>query len=60
MRLGFVKVAALTPKVKVADPKYNGEQICILMDEAEKAGAKIMVFPELCITGYTCSDLFYQ
>lgn len=60
MRHGFVKVAALTPKVKVADPKYNREQICLLMDEAEKEGAKIMVFPELCITGYTCSDLFYQ
>lgn len=60
MRHGFVKVAALTPKVKVADPKYNSEQICLLMDEAEKEGAKIMVFPELCITGYTCSDLFYQ
>lgn len=60
MKHGFVKVAALTPKVKVADPIYNSEQICQLMDMAEKEGAKIMVFPELCITGYTCSDLFYQ
>jgi NAD+ synthase (glutamine-hydrolysing) len=60
VKQGFVKVAALTPKVKVADPKYNMEQICRLMDEAEQKGAKIMVFPELCITGYSCSDLFYQ
>ncbi len=60
MKQGFIKAAALTPKVKVADPEYNMEQICRLMDAAEQAGAKIMVFPELCITGYTCSDLFYQ
>ncbi len=57
---GFVKVAAMTPKVKVADPYYNAEQICALMDEADAKGAKITVFPELCITGYTCQDLFYQ
>ena len=60
MKQGFVKVAALSPKIKVADTKYNGELICSMMDEAEKNGAKIMVFPELCITGYTCGDLFYQ
>ena len=60
MKHGFVKAAALTPKVKVADTKYNGELIRSMMDEAEKEGAKIMVFPELCITGYTCGDLFLQ
>ena len=60
MRQGFIKVAALTPKVTVADTKTNREEICHLMDEAEQKGAKILVFPELCITGYTCGDLFYQ
>lgn len=60
MKNGFLKVAALTPKVRVADPKYNKERICELIDAAVKEGAKIMVFPELCITGYSCSDLFYQ
>lgn len=60
MRQGFIKVAALTPKVTVADTQTNRKEICRLMDEAEAKGAKILVFPELCITGYTCGDLFYQ
>lgn len=60
MRQGFIKVAALTPKVTVADTQANRKGICRLMDEAEAKGAKILVFPELCITGYTCGDLFYQ
>ncbi|MCD8231206.1 MAG: NAD(+) synthase [Clostridiales bacterium] len=60
MRDGFISVAALTPKVKVADPKYNRDRICELIDSAAKTGAQVMVFPELCITGYTCNDLFYQ
>jgi NAD+ synthase (glutamine-hydrolysing) len=60
VRQGFIKVAALTPKVKVADTTYNREQICMLIDEAQEKSAKILVFPELCITGYTCGDLFYQ
>lgn len=60
MRQGFIKVAALTPKVTVADTQANRKEICRLMDEAEAKGVKILVFPELCITGYTCGDLFYQ
>lgn len=60
MRQGFIKVAALTSKVTVADTQANRKEICRLMDEAEAKGAKILVFPELCITGYTCGDLFYQ
>ena len=60
MRQGFIKVAALTPKVTVADTQANRKEICRLMDEAEAKGAKILVFPELCTTGYTCGDLFYQ
>lgn len=60
MEQGFVKVAAVTPKIRVADTKYNGKQICDLMENAAEQGAKIIVFPELCITGYTCGDLFLQ
>ncbi|MDD6811529.1 MAG: NAD(+) synthase [Lachnospiraceae bacterium] len=60
MKHGFVKVAAVTPKIKVADPVYNGKQICARMEEAVEKGAKIIVFPELCLTGYTCQDLFLQ
>lgn len=60
MKNGFVKVATITPKCKVADTTYNGEQIRSWMKEAAKAGAMVTVFPELCITGYSCSDLFLQ
>lgn len=60
MKDGFVKVAALTPEIKVADCGYNAAKICLLFDEAYAQGARIMVFPELCITGYTCNDLFWQ
>ncbi|NLM35175.1 MAG: NAD(+) synthase [Clostridiales bacterium] len=60
MRDGFIKVAAITPEIKVADVDYNSEIICSYMKKAEQEGAKISVFPELCITGYTCQDLFWQ
>ena len=60
MQHGFIKVAAVTPEVKVADPVYNAEQICKGIDEASAKGAKIIVFPELSLTGYTCQDLFLQ
>ncbi len=60
MKQGFIKAAAVTPKIRVADPVYNGEEICRKLEEAYAAGAKIIVFPELCITGYTCGDLFLQ
>ena len=60
MKHGFVKVAAATPKIKVADTVYNTEQIRLLMTESAAWGARITVFPELCITGYTCQDLFLQ
>lgn len=60
MRHGFIKVVAATPDIRVADVDYNKGQIIKQMDEAAEAGAKIIVFPELCITGYTCSDLFLQ
>ena len=60
MKQGFVKVAAVTPKIVVADTKENTALICAEIKKAEKEGAKIIVLPELCITGYTCSDLFLQ
>ena len=60
MRHGFVKVAAVTPDIRVADVRYNCEEICKKIKEAEKSGAKIIVFPELCLTGYTCGDLYAQ
>ena len=58
MEHGFIKVAAVTPDIRVADVAYNQEQIIEKMKEAAKLGAKLIVFPELCVTGYTCSDLF--
>ena len=60
MRYGFVRTAALAPKIKVADTGYNAQEIIRLMKEAWERGARILVFPELCITGYTCGDLFLQ
>lgn len=60
MKDGFIKVAAVTPQLRVADCVYNGEKIREYMKETAAAGAKIVVFPELCITGYTCGDLFLQ
>ena len=60
MKQGFVKVAAITPKIKVADPQYNAAQIKIRLAEAYEKNAKVIVFPELCLTGYTCNDLFLQ
>ena len=60
MKQGFVKAAAATPAIRVADPVYNTQVICAQAREACAHGAKIVVFPELCITGYTCNDLFLQ
>ncbi len=60
MKDGYIKVAAVTPKVKVADTKYNTDHICEKIRECSRNGAKVIVFPELCITGYSCGDLFLQ
>ena len=60
MKDGFIKVAAATPKIKVADPAYNTEEILKIINETEKKGASILVFSELTISGYTCGDLFLQ
>ena len=60
MKQGFVKVAAVTPDMRVADVEYNVSEICRMIDETTEQGAKVIAFPELCITGYTCGDLFSQ
>ena len=60
MQNGFIKVAAALPSVKVADCSYNVQQIESLIAMAEGKGVEVIVFPELCITGYTCQDLFKQ
>lgn len=60
MRDGFIKVAAGTPKIRVADCRYNAEQIFTLMREAHRQGVRVLCLPELCLTGYTCGDLFLQ
>ena len=60
MKQGFITVAAATPDIRVADVDFNTGNIIKLIEEASLEGAKIIVFPELCITGYTCSDLFFQ
>ena len=60
MKDGYIRVAALTPKIKVGDCVYNGEQIKALIKEAYNKDTAVAVFPELCITGYTCNDLFLQ
>ena len=60
MKHGFITVAAAIPSVKVADCDYNEKQLESLIVQAEGKGVEIIVFPELCITGYTCQDLFGQ
>lgn len=60
MNYGFVKVASAIPSLKVADCTYNIQQIESLIVQAEGKGVEIIAFPELCISGYTCQDLFGQ
>ena len=60
MKYGFIKVAAAIPSVRVADTEYNEQQVESLIMQAEENGVEIVVFPELCLTGYTCQDLFRQ
>ena len=60
MRDGFLRVASATPRIKVADCEKNADEIISQAREAAEKGASMIVFPELCITGYTCSDLFLQ
>ena len=60
MKYGLIKVAAAIPGIRVADVEYNTLEIENQIAQAEDKGVEIIVFPELCITGYTCQDLFRQ
>ena len=60
MKYGFVNVAAAVPTVKVADVEYNVQQIESIIAQAEGRGIEVIVFPELCLTGYSCQDLFRE
>ena len=57
---GFVRVCAATPEIRVADVRFNANNILSAAKEAAEKGAQVIVFPELCVTGYTCGDLFNQ
>jgi len=60
MKNGFIKVCAATPKIRVADPSYNVTEMLRIAQEANHAEVRVLVFPELCITGATCGDLFFS
>lgn len=60
MKYGFVRVAAATPELRVADVRYNTKKIAETVVQADKAGVQLLVFPELSLCGYTCGDLFGQ
>lgn len=60
MKDGFIRVAAAGIKIKTADPAYNAEIVIQKMFECAEHGAKVIVFPELALSGYTCGDLFFQ
>lgn len=60
MKYGFVKAAAASPELRVADPSFNAQKIIATIKEQAKAGVEILVFPELSLCGYTCGDLLLQ
>ena len=60
MKYGFVRVAAASPRLRVADVPYNASQIVKTVKELAQDGVQVAVFPELCLTGSTCGDLFLQ
>ncbi len=60
MKHGLIKVAAASPAIRVADPAYNATALAGAAKEAADVGVRVLVFPELCLTGYTCADLFYN
>ena len=60
MKDGFIKVAACTPEIQVADVDFNVDKTISQLEKCREEGVKVAVFPELCITGYTCQDLFFQ
>ena len=60
MNYGFVKVCAATPEIKVADVTFNTKNIIRAIKDSAANGSQLTVFPELCVCGYTCGDLFNQ
>ncbi|MBP5422527.1 MAG: NAD(+) synthase, partial [Paludibacteraceae bacterium] len=60
MKHGFIKAATITPELKVADVDFNCEKVLTYMDDAAKQDCKVVIFPDLCIKGYRCHDLFLQ
>lgn len=60
MKDGFIKVGASTPEIRVGDVEFNGKSIVSCVKEAAEQGVKLLALPELCVTGYTCGDLFGQ
>ena len=60
MRDGFIKIAAGTPALNVADCAFNARSCLDLIRQGEAQGIKVLCLPELCLTGYTCGDLFLQ
>jgi NAD+ synthase (glutamine-hydrolysing) len=58
--LGFVRVAAVSPELRVADVAFNVQAIIAALSQAARQGCQVALFPELCLTGYSCGDLFYQ
>ena len=60
MKFGFVKIACVSPELRVCDCVFNGREIVRKFNEAVNNGAEVVVFPELSVTGYTCGDLFFQ
>lgn len=60
MQDGFIKVAAGTPEIRVADCAYNAQACLSLLHQAAAEGVKVLCLPELCLIGYTCGDLFLQ
>ncbi len=58
--LDFIRIGCAVPDLKVGDVKKNAEAICVLMEQADARDVDVLLFPELCLTGYTCGDLFYQ
>ena len=59
MNYGFFRVASASLKLKVADPEYNASEIKKIIDEALTEQVRLLVTPELSVTGYTCADLFF-
>ncbi|NIQ94411.1 MAG: hypothetical protein GWN87_09500, partial [Desulfuromonadales bacterium] len=58
--LGMIRLAAVTPQLRVADVAFNTAAIIDAVDEVENLGCRFAVFPEMAVSGYTCGDLFYQ